>query len=81
MSLLCLVIAGKDNEPLYQRDFLSLEQDEAAVVSDEEGDAFGFASAIRSTKDTISLRHEVSFMKCDSVALILLQSSHTVSCV
>lgn len=61
MSLLCLVIVGKDNEPLYQRDFESSEDGAAAVVSDDEADSYGFGSAIRSTKNTISLRHEVSF--------------------
>ena len=60
MSLLCLVIVGKDNEPLYQRDFVSQEVAAAAVVSDDD-DCFGFASAMRSTEGTISLRHEVSF--------------------
>lgn len=62
MSLLCLVIVGKENEPLYQRDFGSPDEDgAAAVVSDDEADCFGFASAMRSTENTISLRHEVSF--------------------
>jgi hypothetical protein len=59
MSLLCLVIVGKDNEPLYQRDFGPRENDDpAAVVSDDEADCFGFASTMRSTETTISLRHE-----------------------
>lgn len=63
MSLLCLVIVGKDNEPLYQRDFGPREKDDpAAVVSDDEADCFGFASTMRSTETTISLRHEVSLI-------------------
>jgi hypothetical protein len=53
MSLLCLVIVGKDNAPLYQRDFVSSD----SSSKDKEEDCFGFASAMQS--DTISLRHEV----------------------
>jgi len=76
MSLLCLAIVGKDNEPLYQRDFVPLEEDEPAVVSDEE-DCFGFASTMHSTKDTISLRHEVSVMEI-LILYLPVHDAHTV---
>lgn len=78
MSLLCLVIVGKDNEPLYQRDFGSFEEgDEAAAgVSD---DCFGFASAMQSTKDTISLRHEVRIrMKMNTVLYTFTISANII---
>lgn len=76
MSLLCLVIVGKENEPLYQRDFDPREnKDPAAAVSDDEaGDCFGFASAMRSTESTISLRHEVSLI----MGLDCIRSSQTL---
>lgn len=62
MSLLCLVIVGKDNEPLYQRDFSPSDAHTSASsssMSDGDDDPFGFHEAMQSSEGTISLRHEV----------------------
>jgi hypothetical protein len=80
MSLVCLAIVGKDNEPLYQRDFSPYDE-----CTEEEEDCFGFGSSLAS--DTISLRHEVclpgNFIKSldFSPHLTSVLSVHDARCV
>lgn len=60
MSLQCLAIIGKVNEPLYLVDVEPPKEKGSAVTEDENDvdDAFGFAAAHR--EDRLSLRKEVS---------------------
>ena len=68
MSLISLAIIGKDNEPLYLRDFQLVPQDTEDEIKEEtneekkEDDFFGFFNCNKLAGESSSLRHQVGFM-------------------
>jgi hypothetical protein len=71
MTILCLAIVGKNNEPLYlcHCDFDKNAGDDAAV--DDKEDVFGFASdRNKEGEPSLSLDHEVG-MECSFFVCIL----------
>jgi len=61
MTLVSLAIVGKDNEPLYMRDFTvgkSSDQPESQDVKVEKPDPFGFFTMGNHPHESSSLRHQ-----------------------
>jgi hypothetical protein len=61
MSLVCIAIVGKENSPLYLRDFDDDESSDSnhSVVGEGEDDPFGFSSAETTVHESSSLQHQV----------------------
>lgn len=57
MALLCLAIVGKENEPLYLRDFQKGDSIDPASTSEQE-ECFGFGRAPTALNDSLSLEQE-----------------------
>jgi hypothetical protein len=68
MSLQCLAIIGKANEPLYLIDVEPPKDEGSNDAQDENDDAFGFAAAHR--QDRLSLRKEVGVLVQALIVLI-----------
>mmetsp|Transcript_733 Transcript_733/g.1348 ORF Transcript_733/g.1348 Transcript_733/m.1348 type:complete len:192 (-) Transcript_733:397-972(-) len=61
MSLVCIAIVGKENSPLYLRDFDDDESSDSnhSVVGEDEDDPFGFSSAETTVHESSSLQHQI----------------------
>lgn len=66
MSLQCLAIVGKSNEPLYLRDIATIDEQSHNPDEEKKDDVFGFSDAV--ANDSLSLRHE--FMMHASLDLL-----------
>ena len=76
MTILCLAIVGKNNEPLYLCDCNFDKDEEADAAVNDEEDIFGFASeSTKGGENALSLDNEVradrsAFSKCLPFTLI-----------
>ena len=77
MSLISLSIIGKDNEPLYLRDFQLVPNDTTNETKEEtneekkEDDFFGFFNCNKLAGESSSLRHQVGILQRSLVRYLL----------